>query len=494
MFDINKYIFDLIKNIVPNNIIDELFNFIGKYIKNPNEIYEYIIKLDSVLLSAIPPEHKTLKLCKLALEFALPHEIQIVFMYIPHVFRTVEICKIALKKYNSFEIFHEIPIKIFQTHEMLSFIISNNEPIVDTWYHCTRHIYDEINNVITNEITDEITDEITEKLVFKGYEPVSYLPEKYHTYKMYKLSVEYSGRNLEHVPSDMITLELCEIAVQYKYHDMINAILRWVPNQFRTPEICKNAVINNLYSWDYVPRNLITSELVEAFITSHPDMLMIIPDSLRTPKICEISVRGNGISLENVPPQIITQELCNAAIDSNIEAFGCVPQRFRTPKLCEHIFNVIKNINTIVHTGDLLDMIDNINIDSSTLREYVLKNINALQLVFPNKFDIVSDIYIDIVCKNISLLQYVPANFLTEKLFMHLIFHHLTVSSRDSMNQYFPNIHVNSDEIILLVSFYVRHSIVSKNLINLFCPTNSTQNNCSNDILFDTYELVEQFI
>jgi hypothetical protein len=94
-------------------------------------------------------------------------------------------------------------------------------------------------------------------------------------YEDYKNAVSQDGRALQYVPEELKTPELCKIAVSQD-----GWALFWVPKELRTPEMCKIAVGQNGKALPWVPQELIT------------------------PELCKIAVGQNGKALEYVPPKL----------------------------------------------------------------------------------------------------------------------------------------------------------------------------------------------
>jgi hypothetical protein len=85
-------------------------------------------------------------------------------------------------------------------------------------------------------------------------------------------AVQKNGWHLYYVPEDLRTPELCKITVE-----QYGGNLKYVPEARRTPELCKLAVENN------------------------GDALYHVPKALRTPELCKLSVVNHGLALRFVP-------------------------------------------------------------------------------------------------------------------------------------------------------------------------------------------------
>lgn len=86
---------------------------------------------------------------------------------------------------------------------------------------------------------------------------------------MCELAVKSNGRALEFIPDEMKTEKLCLAAV--KQHDERNRhiqrylipVLNFVPEHLKTPKICRAAVVTNGRSMYHVPDEMHTLEMYE---------------------------------------------------------------------------------------------------------------------------------------------------------------------------------------------------------------------------------------
>ena len=100
-----------------------------------------------------------------------------------------------------------------------------------------------------------------------------------HTYQMWKDLIEEEPLNIIFVPENMISDELCKLAVRLDGYT-----LQFIKDQ--TGEICKLAVQKNGYALAYVKD--------------------------QTEEICRLAVQQNGFALKYVRDQ--TEEICKLAV------------------------------------------------------------------------------------------------------------------------------------------------------------------------------------
>ena len=79
--------------------------------------------------------------------------------------------------------------------------------------------------------------------------------------------------------------------------------LKFVPDQFKTQEMCEKAVRRHSGREEFkTPCGL---------LLPMPSILFFIPDHLKTQEMCEKAVEKNPWELDYVPDHFKTQEMCN---------------------------------------------------------------------------------------------------------------------------------------------------------------------------------------
>ena len=97
------------------------------------------------------------------------------------------------------------------------------------------------------------------------------VPEEFKTQEMCFAAVEERGFALKWVPEELKTFELCNIAVT---NDFTGNALRYVPEEFKTFEMCDISVKNEdygcLHSFDSMPEEY-QAELAEKYDVKLPE-------------------------------------------------------------------------------------------------------------------------------------------------------------------------------------------------------------------------------
>jgi Domain of unknown function (DUF4116) len=155
---------------------------------------------------------------------------------------------------------------------------------------------------------------------------LEYVPEEYKTYELCLLAVQQNGRALYYVPEEYKTPELCSSAIKQDGQALYN-----VPENKRTPDLYLLAVQQNGMTLEFVQE--ITYELCRLAIEKNGQALQFVPEKERTLELCRLAVEQNGIALRFVP-KYYTHELYDLAVQQDGHALKYVPEEDRTPELC----------------------------------------------------------------------------------------------------------------------------------------------------------------
>lgn len=112
------------------------------------------------------------------------------------------------------------------------------------------------------------------------------------------------------------------------------AVLHFVPEEFRTAELCLEAVKHSEWNLQYVPKELKTLELCSLAFERNVRVITCFPEELITSELCLKVVKREGKALSCIPREFVTPELCTTAVEGNSEALCYVPEEYKTPELC----------------------------------------------------------------------------------------------------------------------------------------------------------------
>jgi hypothetical protein len=191
---------------------------------------------------------------------------------------------------------------------------------------------DNTDKTVSREIIEERWNEF-QSLFYWAIEQngliLQHIPEEYRTPELCRLAVEQYGLALYYVPGKYQTPELYRLAVEQDGH-----ALRHVPEHKRTHELCWFTVERNGLALRHVPKKHRTSELYHLAIEQNGLALGCIPEEEKTFELCRLAVEHNGEALAHVPSRYKTSALCDTAIQQSGLTLYAVPETYRTLKLC----------------------------------------------------------------------------------------------------------------------------------------------------------------
>lgn len=183
-----------------------------------------------------------------------------------------------------------------------------------------------------------------------------YVSKKLINCNLCEIAVKQNGRSLEYVPKQYFDGEneewvetICEIAVSND-----GLALRYVPERFVTKSLVEAAVTAGIGTsenyWNdfpisFVPRSLLTKELIQKSIIATPRSIKVIPKNRISKEQFKIAVSSEGENLQYVPNRLLDSEMVLLAIESDAMAIQYVPDYLKTKEICDSCFK--KNPSTI---------------------------------------------------------------------------------------------------------------------------------------------------
>ena len=116
--------------------------------------------------------------------------------------------------------------------------------------------------------------------------------------------------------------DVCAEAVQAN-----RLIIKSVPREHITAELCELSIKADGYSFKYVPEEFRTRELCQLAFECYPWNLEVIPDQYKTPEMCLAAVKESGFLLKAVPDGLKTHEMCMIAVTDGGRGLDAVPER-----------------------------------------------------------------------------------------------------------------------------------------------------------------------
>jgi len=398
-------------------------------LKQDAEYWKLAVKRNACCLFFVPDEYKTKKLCAMAVRrdgWALqyvPSEIQdakicelalnknafAALKYMSENLITEEICQNAVKKSGA--AFRYVPDK-FKTEELCLYAVKNYG----------RNLECVPEKLKTPELCIEAV---------KG-EPraLKYVPEALKTLELclevvshhdsWMLELVSSDEEpldcvLAYVPKELITAELCTIAVKAKPES-----LKFVPSIYMTPQFFLDAVngaewkfMGRDYALKYVPENIKTDEFL-AKINQKAKSLKKYDDVLTDDEIEQLLIPINTMKFktDTKPSKYADFESCLEAVRKDGSALRKIPEEHKTWQLCVTALQDDSN-------GSILDYVP----DTFKTKEFCLNSvsINGANLSGVPETLKTYDICLQAIRSNPRALTYVPAKFLTQELCMEAV-------------------------------------------------------------------------
>lgn len=157
-------------------------------------------------------------------------------------------------------------------------------------------------------------------------------------YLICKKAVEVGGTVLHFVPDEYKTEEMSLIAVRKS-----GFALQYVKKQ--TPIICMEAVKEQGYALEFVVDK--TPDICLEAVKRNGDALCWVPEDFKTSEMCFIAINQSGISLEHISSQNKTYEMCLEAVKNHAHALRYVPENFQTDELVKAA--IVKNTGSLCH-------------------------------------------------------------------------------------------------------------------------------------------------
>jgi tetratricopeptide (TPR) repeat protein len=194
------------------------------------------------------------------------------------------------------------------------------------------------------------------------------IPEKFKTYQFCLYALNFQADIIPYTPEACKTPELLLRAVQKWAGN-----LQYLPDDMKTPDICMKAVSAKGGMLEYVPDTLITEEMcLRAFLseTNRSVNLDWVPEQFKTVEICKAAVRARAQNLEYVPDVLKDRDMCLLAIKNDGTMLKFVPEKKRTKAMCEA---ALKTVSAPQYISDCIpkDFIADLRFNGRPLSWYI---------------------------------------------------------------------------------------------------------------------------
>jgi hypothetical protein len=126
------------------------------------------------------------------------------------------------------------------------------------------------------------------------------IPEKFKTREILMLCVQNNDTYLRFVHEDMMTYEMCMVAV-----NRMGNMLAFVPDKWWTEEICILAIKNRCSNSFYAHWLTYSHKMYEMIVGKYGYLLQYIPQNEITLIICKLAVSTDISALKFVPEKFI---------------------------------------------------------------------------------------------------------------------------------------------------------------------------------------------
>jgi len=225
--------------------------------------------------------------------------------------------------------------------------------------------------------------------------------------EFWRIAIQISAHRLFFVPEEYKTRELCVLAACRN-----GTALRYVPPEMQDTEICELALNNDADALEYVYGELVTWEMCLRAVKTSGSALKYIPEKFkntggkfavgRFAELCLTAVKKDGFSLEFVPEKIKNTELCTEAVKIYPRAIKHIPETLKTQELCHYA----------VAQGNLFLLLFSAGEDTHCALAYIPETL------------ITAEICREAVCSDSESLAFVPDQFKTPKLCLEAIKKH----------------------------------------------------------------------
>ena len=206
-------------------------------------------------------------------------------------------------------------------------------------------------NMITTEILRESVQLDGEVLEIIHVRNLDYMVQN----DIYELAVQNIGSSIEFVPEDCITERMCHNTIFGSKGKGKN--IRFIPKHLRNPEICNEAVIQNIRNIIYIPEEHITESMYIFAIEENIEILNSIslenisediaktaiekgfpvkqlPKRFHTKEFFKLSLE-NTIDIKDIPKDLLTYDICKKALEKSGDAIEYIPKEFIDVKMIE---------------------------------------------------------------------------------------------------------------------------------------------------------------
>ena len=147
---------------------------------------------------------------------------------------------------------------------------------------------------------------------------IRYLPDEYKTYEICKLAIMEDYKNLEYIPEKYINKDIIDLYYESNVL-FLNDGIECIPTEYLKQDFFINVVNNkknssSFYYLKNIPKHFFTKEICKKICEISSLGLRYIPEDLITKELCELAVKCDGHALSYVPEKYLTKEIYEYAL------------------------------------------------------------------------------------------------------------------------------------------------------------------------------------
>ena len=177
------------------------------------------------------------------------------------------------------------------------------------------------------------------------------------TYEQSQQAVQEWSLALKFVPEQYRSEEICRSAMQHQKASV--DVVEYIPSRILTPEFVDDVIKNNTYLIGSFPSVLLKKETVIKLAAGDLSLLKEIPAEIKNLSFYEMLVRENGMALKCMPRDLITEKICEIALKSKPVAIKYVPKEIITQDYCKlavaNDWKAIRSIPQCYLTNELFE-------------------------------------------------------------------------------------------------------------------------------------------
>lgn len=124
-------------------------------------------------------------------------------------------------------------------------------------------------------------------------------------------------------------------------------IIRKIPKNRVTKNMCKSAIKQNVFALEYIPERYLDEEIYIYALQQDHNALRYIPKNKLTKKYCNTAFATNTEAIEYFSERFKTNEICTEAINTNWQLFQFCSDKFFNIENVEYVLNKVTELEDI---------------------------------------------------------------------------------------------------------------------------------------------------